>query len=144
MRKFLSKRLLGIPVALVMVLVLVGGVAAAYVVHSYTIDVTVDECLEIENYSGDGGEQVSGGVWNTNLDPGQTKILNLKVCNSGEGTVTAKAAVSGGEANVDMDLEWDRDNTLGPGKCAILTTTAYAYPDADPGTYSFQLDISRD
>ena len=108
MRKFLKKRLLGLPVAVLLILALTAGVAATgYAFLSFTTTVYVDEPLLVEynlwgQYGGDsnwrslGVDPESLTVWGS---AGDTFEIDLRINNRANNPLTVTTEVTG-------DIQW--------------------------------------
>lgn len=148
MKRFIRKRLFGVPAVLlvaVLVLVLAAGSAfAAYTVFMGNANVTVVEAFTISNTTGDGGEAYTGpdtdAVWTVSLYPGETKTLNVLVSNASSAALPVSATGAGNEG---VAAGWSGPSTVPANGSVTLTLTVTVDADAYPGPRTIFFSIGR-
>ena len=159
MRKLFKKRLLGIPVAVLLVLALTAGVAAGYAVIQGTVTVQVVEALEVE-YSWDNGTTwhgVTDGFTYTVSEayPGECHAFQVRIKNYSSSSLwvtvthTEDSVPEGGDGKVT--IEGVGTDLFDGGICIPGNGTEYTRTgrgcvagDAPAGDYKFSVSVTRD
>ena len=148
MKRVFGKRWHRIPVALVsavlVLMLLAGGVLAAFNVFMGNANVTVVEAFTISNTGGDNNEAYTGpndnAVWAVSLYPGETKFLNVLVSNASPITVTIGTT---GVGNNGVTASWSGASSVAGNSSIVLTLTVTAAGDTHPGGRTIYFAISR-
>ena len=154
MKKFLKRRWHGIPIGIIAVLVLVGVVAAAYSVLSFTTQITVDEPLTIEYnlqgaYGGDSDWHPLGDEDSLTIEGSAGDIFNidLRINNRANGPVTVNTVITGekywftftGFPNGDVQASLGDNDDPEWNKTMILTISG----GTPVGEYSVHINFTR-
>ena len=153
MRKLFKKRLLGIPVAALLILALTAGVVmAAYPVISGTVTVEVEEAFTVE-YKADS----LGILWTTASNgftipitgayPGDCVTIDVRITNASSNTLWGMVnVVPGTPAAFDITSSSALFSTgvnIPPGPF-VRSFTACVAGDAAPNTYTIDISVERD
>jgi len=143
-KKSFWKGKLGIVIIAVAAFVLLTtGAVYAFDFFTATATVTVDECMEVRNLSGDNGDIVSG-AWVVTAYPGEEKTLRLGVKNIGGGTIVVTPTISPTYGKAPTAWIWSADGTLDPGEEEVLRITVTVDQSAPaPHDYNFDITIAR-
>ena len=137
LRRFASKKWNGLPIgaitiALVLSLVIGGGVYAAVVLLSGTANVTVQEAITLTQSAPTDGTW-SNNTWNVSMYPGETKTCTLKLSNAGS---------VGIPVTVSMEAVTDLTNSVKVWSGTDWITyngVSYAVPGGGDGYVQFQV-----
>ena len=152
MRKLFKKRLLGIPVALLLVLALTAGVAAGYAVIQGTVTVQVLEAFTVE-YSWDGGDWTpaeDGFHFDIDAHPGECATLGVRITNNSSSALLGKVSIVPRTAGwldlsgMTSDLFNDGICIPGGGGLVERSGTLCVFGDAAPDTYTIDITVTRD
>jgi hypothetical protein len=145
MKKFLKKRWLGLPVAVILSVVLLltiagGAFASYYTFFNGGATLTVNEAISWGSAYGDPSWNNSSGQWTVTMYPGETKNLYLYLSNASSVVI-----------NVYVDIPGPGDPALsGTGWYAVpaggglwVTFSAVASSSIVPGTYTYTISMSR-
>ena len=157
MRKLFKKRLLGIPVAALLILALTAGVVmAAYPVVSGTVTVGVNEAFTVE-YSLD-STNGSDGTWLPVTDgfaeaitgayPGDCYTVWVEITNASSNTLWGRVnVVPRTPAAFDITSSSNLFSSTGvniPTGSFVRSFTACVEGDAAPNTYTIDISVERD
>lgn len=162
MKGFLRKKWHSIPVgiaaAVLMVLLLVGSVFAAYTFMSFTTEIEVDEPLEIEMQWWDYNENVWTDWWwvtgdtladelTMEMSPAETQTLKVRIYNASYGSLQVNTVFSGQTAHFAFNgwpngtipaSDGDNGTFEWEGKVTVV-----ADGSTPPGTYSVKVKFER-
>jgi hypothetical protein len=150
MRKFLSRRFLGIPVVLTLLvgLMLVGGVAYATSYYTFfnggTSTVHVNEPITWQCTAGDGTWDNATGVWNVSMCAGESKTLTLQLNNASSVVVPIGITITGPTSGdpVVSSAPSGGLNVPASGNAPVVFTAA-ATTSCPPGDYTFTITMFR-
>lgn len=145
MKKFWSKKILGIPMILVLIaaVLLSGGVAfAAYTVLSGGAEVTVEEPIAVA-YTGCSSGAWASNTWTVSMYAGETAWIEFDVTKAGTATIVVTPHHDNADV-LNITGLWNPINVtlVGAGpQTERLTVTASG--SAVPGEYTFNIWFTR-
>ena len=152
MRKLFKKRLLGIPVAVLLILALTAGVVAGgWTVIQGTVTVTVEEAFTV-HYSLDGGTTWLSAQDNFHFDivakPGECATLGVRITNNSSSALLGKVSIVPRTAGW-LDIQstsalFNGGICIAGGSTEARSFTACVEGDATPGTYTIDIVVLRD
>lgn len=145
MKQLLTKRWLGIPMAVIVGLLLValltgGAFAAAYTFFNGGASAHVSEAITWGNAYGDGSWDNSTGQWTVNMYPGEAKSLTLGLYNAGPAALNVTVTLTG---PADPALGGNGVYTVPALGGVWVPLTATASSSAAPGDYMYTISMSR-
>jgi len=144
----MRRRLLGIPLGLLVVLLVIGAVAAAgYAFVTAEITVTVSEPMTVEYKWAEDGSwiTVTDGTFTQSLDcyAGDSHDFWVRVSNHANNDIDVTLSMSGAGGNVSLS-GWTNPTTVpGDGDTGEIKLTASVNADAPEGTYDVTLEFNR-
>ena len=139
LRSFASKKWNGLPIgamtiALILSLVIGGGVYAAVTLLTGTANVTVQEAITITKASPTDGDW-SNNIWAVSTYPGETKTLTLDLANAGSANIPVTVTVTHSDELTEVAFVWN-------GSGYVPYDTSYTIPGGGDGYVQFQITAS--
>jgi len=145
--KFLKKKWGKLPIGLIVTALLVCLLAgSAFATNGYKFwegeaEVTVVECMVVENLGEDDGDFDGDYVWEVSMNPGETKHLFVRIANNSDASLTVNLSATGGGP---LASSWTPSSQDIPGHEYRDFTLAVTAPgNIVPDDYTVTLVITR-